>query len=1210
MYQYGYIDNNDNTNYFLKNSPITELKDTSLSNLYKLEQDIFSLINFLRKNPHEFCNNIIQKNKYKANPGQNEIINFLQEIHSKKILKPFIEIRELSLASRSLLNKIIFHYKKNHCLNMKELEPSKKNLRARLTKYGERTGKIFETVLFELDTPEEIVNHILLEEKGRNMLLSQEMKFIGISCDLIDENLTCTVIDIVQDFCPYKSTNNINNINNNINNNIYMMYNNNSENNNYKFNKSNYSKLKQNYYYNQNNYLNNNTEYLSLFENLSNKNNKDNLKLKILQRKKTSEIPMNIRMDINLNDNYNMTNNNIQINLNEGKNIYYKTPKKYQFFDFKNNKEIFSPKIGNANNNINIKKALPKRMNSSNINTVKIDLNNENQSDVNNIKDIKFTMAGRTTSEQQNIIIDISKKNMNKSKSVCSFDAASLNSKKSGKNKFQRLNHEEKMEILHKINNRNMKTPNSKTPNNKNSENITFIQKKESNNENKSPSSINFNQQLLKINQNLEKNNLYNNNNYNDFINKTSKNYNNNDIDNYQNSDGIRSQGEIETNNEEYSRKKINEIKNDIKSQLKEELKKEVREEIRNEFNKKFLYEKKQINEPIYFNLDNDFIINKNNIKINNFIQSNKKILPNKNKPEINKNQNINNNNNNKNIYFNKNKSKCSSMEKYYYVKNNNQKQNLNNTNKINNNNLFIPNNKNQYDQYNKKNKNIYYKGRKSFDWREFVPNNKSNNNDILLAQKCQQKLKKSIYQVENINFNNDKDILEDNFIDNTSRGTHISKQNIYNENENKNPNISYLNQLYKPKSKQEIKKLIRMYNMAQDDKRNKNINMNDSSSYNIINNNKSINDVLINDIEMSPNNIIIDMNDNQKSSSKKLKNNTNDKSNNKTDQTVIKNIFKPNNRNSKKLNDKSINSNDNFVEGHRFQIKYEKVKSKSQMYKEIIPKKRHFSMNKINENIDENIINNNKCFIDEISSHRSNNINKNEDIVKIENSIISNQNIINNEKNEEQINKSNDKMMKTGRFVDIDLINSNEIMPDIKNYIDDNTFYQESKEKPIISKTEKIEGNSIITTIITRTKKVYTPDKKNNEQNQNRTKMKNENNNQSSKIKNDINMKDLNNFENNMNESRSVTNQNNNSIKTKKISLKMKTPERNINTCKTPIQKEINSYSNSGFDFSEYSNNTENLEKKYIKDPEGNLVETFVKKTKYKNGSILLEYV
>ena len=31
---------------------------------------------------------------------------------------------------------------------------------------------------------------------------------------------------------------------------------------------------------------------------------------------------------------------------------------------------------------------------------------------------------------------------------------------------------------------------------------------------------------------------------------------------------------------------------------------------------------------------------------------------------------------------------------------------------------------------------------------------------------------------------------------------------------------------------------------------------------------------------------------------------------------------------------------------------------------------------------------------------------------------------------------------------------------------------------------------------------------------------------------------------------------------------------------------------------------------KKNIKDPEGNLVETLVKKTKYNNGSVLYEYV
>ena len=293
MYQYEYInnyepENNKNINYYSKISPNTEQSDKYSSNLSKLEKDIFSLINLLRKNPLEFCNNLIQKNKHKTNKEKIEIINFIQDIHSKKILKPFIEVQELSLAAKSLLNRIILHYKNNHSLNLKELEPTKKNLRARLSKYGERTGKIFETVLFELDKPDIIVNHILREEKGRNMLLSQEMKFIGISCDLIDNNLLCTVIDIVQDFIPFKETNKINNINKNINNNIYMMYNNNSENsNNYNFNKSNYGKLKQNYFYNQSNYANTNTEYISsLMENLSNKNNKDNLKLKILPKKK------------------------------------------------------------------------------------------------------------------------------------------------------------------------------------------------------------------------------------------------------------------------------------------------------------------------------------------------------------------------------------------------------------------------------------------------------------------------------------------------------------------------------------------------------------------------------------------------------------------------------------------------------------------------------------------------------------------------------------------------------------------------------------------------------------------------------------------------------------------------------------------------------------------------------------------------------------
>ena len=356
----------NNTNIFSKNRQITEQKiDKSLTKFSKLEQDILSLINYLRKNPLEFCNNLIQKNKHKTNPVQNDIINFLQDIHSKKVLKPFYQISELSLSAKSLLNKIKINYKNNHSLNLKELEPTKKSIRARLSKYGERTGKIFETVLFELDNSEDIVNHILKEEKGRNMLLSNEMKFIGIYCDLIDTNLLCTIIDIVQDFSPFKDNkenNNTSNIKNNINNNILVAYNNNIDNNNYNFNKSNYNRLKQNYFYNQNNnYSNINTEYISLTQNLiNNKSSKDNLKLKILQRKKPSEIPMHLGIDLNLNDNFNLTNNNIN----------KKTPKKIiQYFDYKNSNGIFSSIQFNLNN-INIKKVTDKRINKNNNNNI------------------------------------------------------------------------------------------------------------------------------------------------------------------------------------------------------------------------------------------------------------------------------------------------------------------------------------------------------------------------------------------------------------------------------------------------------------------------------------------------------------------------------------------------------------------------------------------------------------------------------------------------------------------------------------------------------------------------------------------------------------------------------------------------------------------------------------------------------------------------
>ena len=1180
MYEFGNISQNifleNNTNIFSKNSQITEQKiDKSLTKFSKLEQDILSLINYLRKNPLEFCNNLIQKNKHKTNPVQNDIINFLQDIHSKKVLKPFYQISELSLSAKSLLNKIKINYKNNHSLNLKELEPTKKSIRARLSKYGERTGKIFETVLFELDNSEDIVNHILKEEKGRNMLLSNEMKFIGIYCDLIDTNLLCTIIDIVQDFSPFKENkenNNTSNIKNNINNNILVAYNNNIDNNNYNFNKSNYNRLKQNYFYNQNNnYSNINTEYISLTQNLiNNKSSKDNLKLKILQRKKPSEIPMHLGIDLNLNDNFNLTNNNIN----------KKTPKKIiQYFDYKNSNGIFSPIQFNLNN-INIKKVTAKRINTSNINNI---YNEEEKGEYNNlgkINDIKFTMAGRTDLEQQNII-EISKKNMNKSKSVSSFDAVSVNSKNSGKNRFQRLNHDEKMAILHKINNRKIKNSNSKSPNDKNFENNNNIMNDDAyeiNNTKKSPSRISSNQEFMDINSDIEKIDM-NSNNYTEYFYKaTTNNYDNEK--NQMKIDIRNLKGDIKMINNEYTNK-ISEIKNDIKNQLKEEIKKEVREEIKNEFNKQILYEKKQILSPNNYKYEKENYIN-NKILRNN---SNKNISISNTKNGIDNNKNKNNYINKK-IYYNKNKGRWSSVGKYYYNKNNKEQNSY--KNRIIKNKLYFPDKKNNI--Y-KNNKNIYYKERKSYDWRELTSNNKINNNNdgIILKQKYQERYTKSNYPVNNI-FNNNN-LLEDNFSDVSSRGTFIS--NLNQKNGDKSENISFINPMHMPKTKKEIKKLIKIYNKAQDDKRNRNMILNNSSSYNIINNNKSINNCLINDNEINSDIIKIDYND------KNLIQNItepiiyNNNSYDNTKQIAIKNIIKTNEKKiQKNSNEKEQNSNnENFVEGHRFQIKYEKVKSKSQMYKEIIPKKRNYSMNKIYFKVDENVINNtnNKSFIDDSSSPKSNifnnNIKSNEDIINKENTNIIIQNKVVNEKKEEEIDN---KLIKTGRFVDLDFIKNNEEIDEIKNYMDENIYYKETKENPIISKIEKIEGNSVVTTIITKTKKIYTPDE------------------EKSKINLKKNLDNLNDFQYLMNDSKSMNNKkiNNyeNSFNIKDLSSKMNL-ENNKDIYKTPSQKKININGN-------YSNDEENLEKKYIKDPEGNLVETFVKKTKYKNGSVLLEYV
>ena len=1311
-----YVNNNNYQEKIIynNNNKIIEEINPSLSNNYsQLEKDILILINYLRTNPLDFCNNIMQKNQYNQNPDNLEIINFIENIHSKQFLQGYIEIPELSEAARNFLDNISLHYKKFHNLNLKELDPASLNLRTRLSRYGERTGRIFETVLFKMDNPEDIVNHILREEKGRNMLLNYKMKYIGIACDLLPSNFLCTVIDIVQDFIPYREKNNIKFINNDIENKNINKTNNTIQDKNNKINNSynnfNSGTSKKKYFYNKNN-----NEYMTLINNLNYKNSKDNLKLRINVQEKTSK-----EIDININDNnegniFEINNNKNNVNT---KNKYYETPLKLPKTENKENNLIdnLSP---NTDNPINIKKIVPKRNNSNNINILKKESKNINSpNEIEDIKNIKFTMAGRTFKQQQEMIEISTKKNLTKSKSVCSFDANSNCSKTTNKNKFQRLNHEEKMEILHKINHKNKKATNSEITSDKFSENgINLIPNKINNiDKNNYPQKIesyeiNFDNRSRKS----PARSAYYNQEYFDINSETNKYITKNDI-NYD--DGTnQTYTELKSNqgignNEEYSKNKINEIKNDLlyfKNQIKKELKEEVREEIRNEL----LYQNKQRNRPTIINYEGDYDLFNN--KIDNERERRSAY------DEINEiNDKVyyhqtRNNNNNKN----REKNRWSSVGKYYYIKNNN-----NNINNINNTNIIIPNNQSKYSQYVKNN---YLKGKNTLDLNDFI--NINRNKGIDLKEKYKEKYNQLSYiPFNNIN-NNENENIQDN-LSVFSRGSYqnefTNKGTPYNDIGANEPSF---NESYRTKDRKEIKKLIRLYNIAKEDQRNKSI-IDNNSNYDIINNNKSITNYNFNQSNINNNvekenslnnNIKINNNENMNDNGE-INSNTNYKisdkytgydSNNKNIPVNLKSdfinnnaIYKGNNMNNE---EDDYSTENDFVKGHRFQIKYQKVKPKGQIYnKSTIPKPRHSSVQKSNNYANYNI-NDSKSFINDNGF-------KNEDIVNLENTNFSNEkeeniNKQNNNKEKEYIIEktsyikkyneistyknvnengkkgknsnlnSNEKLSETGKFNEENNNENNNNLKstetiDFKNYMDKNTVYKESKDIPIISKTEKLEGNNIITTIVTKTRKIYTPEKRGKPEEVIINKKVHKK--QSDLIKEYKKFEKIENLKENI-DTRSINssknNNNTNKIITKKLSLGRKTYDKiRINNnknqdnyaeieqevLKTPYQfkksyhqYENEFYNNANMDprfnnnFSsktnsyykkkkytpyqyypyEFSvnynddnmipskrlnyNNNGSIEKKYIKDPEGNLIETYVKKTKYNDGSILLEYV
>ena len=1310
MNQYDYL-NNDYNNFeekiFINNDKeITEDINQSESNdISQLEKDICILINYLRTNPIDYCNNIIKKKRYN-NQEEMKLVYLLEDIHNKnEVLQPYIRSPEISSAARYLLDNIVIYYRKYHNLNLKNLDQNCLNLRTRLSNYGQRTGRIFETVLFKMDNPDDIVNHILMEEKGRNMLLSYKMKYIGVACNYVTSNLICSVIDIVQEFIPYKDLNNQIELNNNNNNEVQNIAENNGDNHSYNYNKKNYGNMKKKYLYNQNN-----NESISLLNNLKEEkiqnysNKRKGKSLKIIKVTNNNEINKNI----NNNNNENKANNkNEQDNNNKKKEIYNSPDRKLE--GKKNNDMCYTPDINNQNPNET------KRSNINNIRTLNQKAENNNNEKNENLDNNRFTMAGRTFKQQQEII-ENSKRNLTKSKSVCSYDLRTINSKSNNsKNKFQRLKHEEKMEILHKINHRDSKTRNSQSPSEENIKGLTQQISNFTKNNNyeynfdnksgKSPGRSICNQDNYDLCSENEKINIFNN------MNKGADGGNQTFTD-------IKSNPGMEMN-EEYSRNKINEIKNDLKNQIKRELRDEVREEIRNEFNKK-LY-KNQQREPIIIDIEN---YDNRSLKSNNIYYNNNEDKRNTyDGAEL--NERIYYNNNNGSNYYDKKRGKTrwSSIQKYYYIKNNN------NINNINNTNIYVPDNISQYSKNTTYNN---YRGRKSFDWKDFRNNNDYNNdNGMELKEQYKQKYEQFTYMPNN----NLNDINNNDYINNQD----IIRPDSYKNN--KDINNSFFNQGFKQRNRQEIKKLIKLYNLAKDDQRNKSINYNNNNAYNIINNNKSISNTFFPQNNNNNNNSINDNTQNNINI-----NNNNEINNNNGNDYIMSyennanNNF-INNRNNLRKNSNNyvnykINNNEeensienDFVKGHRFQIKYQKVKPKGQIYsKSGIP--RNISVKNINnlninsrKNIKEipisinsnksedmvNLNNNSNNYYDNKNSNyekedkedinsKDNNSNKGKDYIIEKKIYKKNYNEIktydaeSNKNNIEDINSDinsiiNEKLSMTGRFIDDNnninseknSINAHNTI-DIKNYMDKNIIYKESRDKPIISKSEKMEDNNVVTTITTKTREIFTPDRKKNPNDEYVVKRKAYKN-QSDLIKEYKKYEKINNGDNynnnyDINEVKSSDGSKRdniyiNKIRTKKLSFGGRTTfdrnlyyNKNIYADLDDNNMETNKYFKTGFQYEQnnfdnysnlsprfnYDNNltskttsyykkkkyipypyypyeyknsyneflnqprnihnkNESLEKKYIKDPEGNLIETYVKKTKFNDGSVLIEY-
>ena len=208
--------------YKIVESPYINLKknffvlSTPKSLCDQLEQDIFNFINLIRQKPSKLIKYLTNNQIFNNNDDfdSQELINYIHNLSIKnKSFPPLLQKKELTKISDDLLNYIISIKTSKGEIKYDLMENREINLKKRALPNIKIKGKYYEGISLESNNLIEIISYIIKDNKGRNILFNEKIKYIGISCGIINNmnnfynsniNINnckiCSIIDLVEDF--------------------------------------------------------------------------------------------------------------------------------------------------------------------------------------------------------------------------------------------------------------------------------------------------------------------------------------------------------------------------------------------------------------------------------------------------------------------------------------------------------------------------------------------------------------------------------------------------------------------------------------------------------------------------------------------------------------------------------------------------------------------------------------------------------------------------------------------------------------------------------------------------------------------------------------------------------------------------------------------------------------------------------------------------